>query len=89
MAQNKLSDLNNHLFKVMEDLTNPEIDTKGHPVEDLDETVKKAMAVAKVGQVIVNNAKLQLTAMQLVASGRMIETELPETITYNKKQLKK
>ncbi len=86
MARNKLSDLNNHLFQVIEDLTNPEVDENGNPKDDYDKTVKKAIAVAKVGQVIVNNAKLQLHAMQLVASGRMVQEELPDTIN-TKKQL--
>lgn len=87
MARNKLADLNNHLFQVIEDLTNPEIDKDGKTIS-IDETVKKAIAVAKVGQVIVNNAKLQLHALQLVSSGRMEKEELPETIN-EKKQLTK
>lgn len=89
MARNKLSDLNDHLFNALEDLTNPETNDKGEPVEDMEKTIKRATAMAKVGAVIVNNAKIHLQAAQLVASGRMELSELPENIKVNNhKQLK-
>lgn len=58
--RNKISDLRNHLFEVIEQLKD-----KDHPM-DLD----RARAVADVAQVIVNSAKVEVAHMHVTgASG--------------------
>lgn len=57
--QNKLSDLNNHLFMAIERLNNE--DLKG---EDLKEERERAKAIAGVAQTIINNGELALKAVK-------------------------
>lgn len=53
-----MSDLRDHLFTALEDLN--EVDESGKPVVNPD-AVNKAIAVAKIGTVIVNTVKAELT----------------------------
>ncbi len=57
MPKNHISDLRNHLFEVIEML------------KDGDLEVKKAETIAKVGQVIVNSAKVEVQFQKLVGKG--------------------
>lgn len=57
MAKNKLSDLRDHLFETIERLKDPE--------EKETMTVEKAQAIADLGAVIVNSAKLEVMAIQM------------------------
>lgn len=56
--RNKISDLRDHLFEVIEQLKD-----KDHPM-DLD----RARAVADVAQVIVNSAKVEVAHMQVTGA---------------------
>lgn len=64
MAQNKMNDLRNHLFEVIERLKDPETDevTEGNEVKakKQDMTIETAMAIKDVAQVIVNSAKVEV-----------------------------
>ena len=51
MAKNKIQDLRNHLFEVIELLKDGDVP---------DFTIEKAKAIADVAQVIVNTAKLEI-----------------------------
>lgn len=69
--RNKISDLRNHLFEVIEALKD-----KDHPM-DLD----RARAVADVAQVIVNSAKVEVAHMQVTGgSGTGFVPEQPSRL---------
>lgn len=63
MAQNKTVDLKNHCFMMMEELTNPEIDSP----EKMKELIERARAVANLGNTINNTLKIELLAINLAA----------------------
>jgi hypothetical protein len=70
-VRNKISDLRDHLFEVIEQLKD-----KDHPM-DLD----RARAVADVAQVIVNSAKVEVAHMQVTgASGTGFIPEQPSKL---------
>ena len=58
--QNKLSDLNNHLFAQLERLSDESITG-----EDLQEEVNRARAVTNVAEAIISGASIQLKACSL------------------------
>lgn len=62
---NKLSDLNKHLFSALERLNNT--DTKG---EKLTEEIERSKAINSVAREIVSNANLVLRARIELGSGR-------------------
>jgi hypothetical protein len=71
MAQNKIADLNNHLFAQLERLNDETINEPGMELE-----IKKAMAISKVASQIINSNKLVLTAARVLGDGRV--EHLPE-----------
>tara|TARA_R110002050_G_scaffold203556_1_gene338830 strand:- start:1348 stop:1605 length:258 start_codon:yes stop_codon:yes gene_type:complete len=79
MANNKLTDLNNHLFASLERLSCEEL--KG---DDLKEEITRAKSINDVSKQIVSNAKLTLDAAKLVASGQLAGGSLPELIDAGK-----
>lgn len=54
MARNKMDDLRNHLFEVIEKL------------QDGDIEIERAMAIKDVAQTIVNSAKVEVDFLKLV-----------------------
>lgn len=54
MARNKIEDLRNHLFETIELLKEGEID------------IEKAKAIADIGQVLVNTAKIEVDFLKIV-----------------------
>ena len=66
MARNKINDLRDHLFAALERLDNDELTT-----EELQKELDKAEAVAQIGNVIINSAKIEVDFMK--ATG-MIKT---------------
>ena len=62
MARNKISDLRDHLFAALERIDNDELST-----EDLNKEMQKSEAVAQIGNVIINSAKVEIDFMK--ASG--------------------
>lgn len=54
--KNKLSDLRNHLFEVLEALKDQE-----HPME-----IERAKTISGVAQTLINSAKLELQLIELV-----------------------
>jgi len=59
MARNKMNDLRDHLFAQLEILGDEEI--KG---DDLQQAIDKASAVANIGNVIINSAKIEVDFMK-------------------------
>lgn len=69
MARNKISDLRDHLFAALERIDNDELTN-----EELQKELQKAEAVAQIGAVIINSAKVEVDFMK--ATG-MISTDSP------------
>jgi hypothetical protein len=73
MPNNKLSDLEDHLFAQIERLDDDKITG-----EDLAKEVDRAKAISGLAAQIINSRKLTLEAVKLVASGNARANELPE-----------
>lgn len=58
MAKNRLSDLRDHLFETLEKLKDDE-----NPMD-----IQRALAVAQVGNAIINSAKLEVRYLEKVAA---------------------
>jgi hypothetical protein len=72
-VKNKLSDLNNHLFAMLERLGDEEL-----TVEQIDSEAKRADAIVSVAEQIVKGADLQLKAVSLLANhGDRFSASLP------------
>lgn len=76
MPKNKLSDLNDHLFLQLERLN--DTDLKG---EELAQEIERAKAIASIATPIVNNAKITVDAMKLVARGDIEKKMLGNILT--------
>lgn len=64
MARNKISDLRDHLFTALE-----RIDDDSLSPEEIKNEVNKAKAVAQIGSVIINSAKVEIDYLK--ATGRI------------------
>ena len=76
--QNKLSNLNNHLFAQLERISDE--DTKG---DELKEEMERAKSVTNVAHAIINNAKLLLDAQKALEQG--LFNNAPEVLGITKK----
>ncbi|MGX7077455.1 hypothetical protein [Globicatella sanguinis] len=67
--RNKSTDLNNHLFEMLERLNDDEVIG-----DKLEEEIQRAKAITDVSKSIIENAKLSLDAAKLTAeySGRVV-----------------
>lgn len=65
--QNKLTDLNNHLFAELERLGDEELSDEELSDEELDKELKRADAMSKIAQQVINNGQLALHAAELQA----------------------
>lgn len=76
MARNKLTDLNDHLFQMIEDISDDQLTG-----DMLKEKLDKAKALASLAQQITNSSKLILDANRLRGNGTIplknLETFLP------------
>ncbi len=75
MAQNKLSDLNNHLFAQLERLNDETI--KG---DKMHLEIEKAKAMSSVAKQITATASIVLKATELQVQGDIRKIEIPKTI---------
>ncbi len=74
MSRNRLSDLNDHLFALLERLSD-----EGLSAEDLETEVKRAQAIVGVADRITATAATQLTAAKLFAEhGAAVLPMLPQ-----------
>lgn len=72
---NKLSDLNNHLFAEMERLGDE--DLKG---EDLNKEIERAKAITGVATQIIANGSLVLKAAELKANALSADFQVPKML---------
>ena len=72
MTQNKLSDLNNHLFASLERLGDEELSG-----EELLEEINRAKAINNVAEQIVSNASLVLKAQIALGESMRADMKLP------------
>ena len=63
MARNKINDLRDHLFTALERLDNDELTQ-----DDLNKEIAKAQAVAQIGTVIINSAKIEIDFIRATGS---------------------
>ena len=78
MSKNKLGNLNDLLMQTLQNIVDPEVDADNNIINEI--TSEKASAVAKIGQVMVNNAKVQLDAFKLVKDGEIRAEDLPDVL---------
>lgn len=74
MTQNKLSDLNNHLFAMIERLDDEELSA-----EELEREIERSKAITSVASKIIENGRLVLDAQKLQAEyngRRTVDLEL-------------
>ena len=73
MAKNKLGDLDDHLFAALERLADEELTP-----DQIDAEVRRATAVVEIGDTIVRNAAVKITAAKLFAEhGSQVTPYLP------------
>jgi hypothetical protein len=78
MARNKISDLRDHLFAQLERLDDDQISA-----EQLQVELNKAKAVAQIGLVIINSAKLEVDYLK--ATGKISsDSEIFKSIDHTK-----
>lgn len=79
MARNKISDLRDHLFAALERIDNDELTS-----EQIDLEVEKAKAIASIGSVLINSAKVEIDFIK--ATGRIdTDSELFKSINDPKR----
>lgn len=76
---NKLSDLNNHLFAQLEKLGDESL--KG---EELKTEIERSKAMAMIANNIVGAAKTTVDAFKLIKQGHVRKEDLPALITSSK-----
>lgn len=78
--KNKLIDLNNHLFEMIERLNDDLSD------EELEKEIKRAAAMSNLSKQVIDNAKVELEATKLVLdySRNPQEVKLPAMIEHDK-----
>lgn len=74
MTKNKLGDLDNHLFAMLERLADEDLTS-----DEIDSEVKRADAIVSLADQVIGNAKLKLEAAKLYAThGPSIKDMLPQ-----------
>ena len=73
MAQNKLSDLNNHLFAQLERLGDEDLTP-----EQLKLEVTRSKSISGIAKNVIENAKITLDAMQFSVENLPADKQLPE-----------
>lgn len=64
MARNKISDLRDHLFAALERIDNDDL-----TAEQIHQEVNKAKAIASIGSVLINSAKVEMEYIK--ATGKL------------------
>lgn len=75
MAQNKLEDLNNHLFAQLERLSDEDISS-----DELTKEISRAKAVNGVAKNIIDNAKTVIEAFKFTIESVPANKKLPEPL---------
>ena len=72
--KNNLSDLNNHLFAMLEDLENDDLEKDP---ELLEKTLKKAKAMCSVSSQILKVANVQVQAIKTMENCGLVNNDMP------------
>lgn len=75
--KNNLSDLNNHLFSMLEELEDDEV---FQDKEKAERTLKRAKAMTQVSSQILNIARIQVQAIKTAESCRLLNEDMPALI---------
>jgi hypothetical protein len=78
MARNKINDLRDHLFAALERIDNDEL-----TAEQIDAEINKAQAIAQIGSVIIQSAKIEIDFLKAMGKAGT-ETELFKDIDQPK-----
>jgi hypothetical protein len=78
MARNKINDLRDHLFAALERIDNDDLTT-----EQIDAEINKAQAIAQIGSVIIQSAKVEIDFLKAMGKAGT-ETELFKDIDQPK-----
>jgi hypothetical protein len=78
MARNKINDLRDHLFAALERIDNDDLTT-----EQIDAEINKAQAIAQIGSVIIQSAKVEIDFLKAMGKSGT-ETELFKDIDQPK-----
>jgi hypothetical protein len=78
MARNKINDLRDHLFAALERIDNDEL-----TAEQIDAEINKAQAIAQIGSVIIQSAKVEIDFLKAMGKAGT-ETELFKDIDQPK-----
>ena len=78
--KNKLSDLNDHLFMVLERLNSEDLSDEG-----LEKELKRAKGIVSVAQAVVANASVQLVAYRVAMENGETYRPLPATLSVGNK----
>lgn len=84
MAQNKLTDLNNHLFAQLERLGDESISQ-----ENLEKELRRSKAISEVAKNIIENAKTSLEGVKVAANYIDGGKQMPEPFIPKNKSLDK
>ena len=72
--KNNLSDLNNHLFSMLEELDDEKILNNE---KKLDKALKRTNAMCKISKEILNVAKVQISAIKVAEDCGMLNQDMP------------
>ena len=75
--KNNLSDLNNHLFSMLEELENDEV---FQDKEQAELTLKRAKAMTQVSSQILNIARIQVQAIKTAENCGLLNEDMPALI---------
>lgn len=72
--KNNLADLNNHLFSMLEELEDDELD---QDTQKLENTLKKARAISSVSSQILKVANVQIQAIKTMENCNLLNKDMP------------
>lgn len=78
---NKLIDLNNHLFGQLERLNDEDLKD-----EELEQEISRAKAITNISQTIVNNAELMLKAQKHMNEYGYTKNDMPDILMLTDKK---
>lgn len=72
--KNNLADLNNHLFAMLEELEDDDLDKDP---EQLEKTLKKARAMSSISSQILKVANVQIQAIKTMENCNLLNKDMP------------
>ncbi len=72
--KNNLADLNNHLFAMLEELEDDELD---QDTQKLEKTLKKARAISSISSQILKVANVQIQAIKTMENCNLLNKDMP------------